>query len=136
MQTRKRTYSDTIVINCDNKTTMNEIVKLRTKELLSLLVTFCNLLYTFIKQYIINTKIFVYVIWVCLHYISAHLYVRYCTPVGITGFIYSLFMGPTPVCYALSWAIYTGNQSLFHMWSLFGSICVAYLSYTKPQSNE
>ena len=83
------------------------------------------------KNYIIETKIWIYLLWVCLHYVSAHIYVQYCTPVGIIGFIYSIFIGPTPICYALSWAIFNGNQSLFNMWSILGAICVQQLSFAK-----
>jgi hypothetical protein len=88
----------------------------------------------FTKNYIVDTKLWIYLLWICLHYISAHLYVRYCTPIGVVGFIYSIFIGPTPICYALSWAIHHGNQSIFNMWCLFGAICVGHISLPKVES--
>lgn len=101
--------------------------------LYSLLLYISEKIMYFSKAYIIDTKLWIYLLWICLHYISAHLYVRYCTPIGIIGFIYSIFIGPTPMCYALSWAIHNGNQSLFNMWSIFGAICVGHLSFTNVE---
>ena len=89
---------------------------------------------TIIESYIIGSKLGIYLLWMFLHYISSHLYVKWCTPIGISGFIYSLFMGPTPLCYALSWTIFTGNQSLLHMWSIIGAIFIGRLEFKKDKN--
>lgn len=94
--------------------------------------TFTN----FFKRVIIESKLWVYLLWIFLHYLSAHLYVRYCTPYGVMGIIYSIFIGPTPMCYALSWAIHNGNQSLFNLWSIMGALCIGHLSFPKYETNK
>ena len=52
--------------------------------------------------------------------VCVHMYVTYCAPYGIKGFLTSLFMTSTHVCHGLSWIIYQGGHLLFHMWVLLG----------------
>ena len=40
----------------------------------------------------------IYLLWICLHYFSAHLYIKFCVPNTIVGFIMSPFMIATPHC--------------------------------------
>lgn len=62
-----------------------------------------------------------YFIWVVLHYIATHLYVRMCTPLTIMGFIVSPFLVPAPHCQGLRWLIYKGGEQILAMWILFGA---------------
>ncbi len=102
----------------------------------SIMINACEYVIQCTKKYIIDTNLWIYLLWVCLHYASAHLYVYYCTPIGIFGFIYSIFISPTPLCYALSWSIYNGNLSLFNIWSILGALCVGRLSFTNVKINN
>lgn len=50
-----------------------------------------------------------YLMWWFLHYISVHLYVRYCVPLTLIGFVYSPLMSQFPHCYILRWFIDKGG---------------------------
>lgn len=63
----------------------------------------------------------VYVIWILLHYISPHIYVRYCVPATITGLVMSVFIAPAPHCQALRWTIYNGGNTIIAMWIFIGT---------------
>ncbi len=53
--------------------------------------------------------IMTYLLWWFLHYISVHLYVRYCVPLSFIGFFYSPIITQLPHCYALRWFIDKGG---------------------------
>ena len=61
-----------------------------------------------------------YISWIVLHYVAAHLYVRLCVQATIMGFILSPFLVPSPHCQALRWAIYNGGNSIIAMWAFIG----------------
>jgi DNA modification methylase len=63
----------------------------------------------------------IYILWILVHYISAHLYVRWCVPATIVGFITAPVLVPAPHCHALRWSIYTGGERIFAMWIMIGS---------------
>jgi hypothetical protein len=77
----------------------------------------------------------VYAIWIVLHYISPHLYVRYCVPATITGFVMSVFIAPAPHCQALRWTIYNGGNAILAMWIFVGTWFMQYLIPT-PIKND
>jgi hypothetical protein len=62
----------------------------------------------------------IYVIWILLHYISAHLYAHFCTPISVIGFILSPFMVTSPHCIALRWVIVNGSETIQNMWISLG----------------
>lgn len=62
-----------------------------------------------------------YFVWILLHYICSHLYVSWCTPLTIIGFILSPFVVPAPHCQALRWVIVTGSNSITAMWFALGA---------------
>lgn len=62
----------------------------------------------------------VYIIWITIHYISCQLYVHYCVPSGITGYLISPFLVSSPQCKALRWAFYTGGNIIDNMWNYLG----------------
>lgn len=62
----------------------------------------------------------VYIIWITIHYISCQLYVHYCVPSGVTGYLMSPFLVSSPQCKALRWAFYTGGNIIDNMWNYLG----------------
>jgi hypothetical protein len=71
----------------------------------------------------------IYLIWILLHYLASHLYVRLCVPNTIEGFIMSPFMVTTPQCQSLRWIVYNGSNIISNMWILLGTwICSVLLS--------
>lgn len=69
----------------------------------------------------------VYFMWIFIHYISAKLYITWCVPAGLTGFILAFIYAPSPHCNALRWAIYNGGNSISAMWILFGTWVISYI---------
>jgi hypothetical protein len=69
----------------------------------------------------------IYIIWIFLHYISAHLYVYSCNPLSIVGFITSPFLVPALHCKALRWIITNGAVNINAMWMTLGTWIVTKL---------
>jgi hypothetical protein len=63
----------------------------------------------------------IYLLWICLHYFSAHLYVKFCVPDTIIGFFMSPFMIATPHCQGLRWIVYNAAGIINNMWILIGA---------------
>jgi len=63
----------------------------------------------------------IYLLWIILHYIASHLYVKYCVPNSLFGFIISPFMVSTRHCMAIRWIIYHGANSIDTMWIILGT---------------
>jgi hypothetical protein len=85
-------------------------------------------------NFFINTSIFlfnmfimflkisgIYILWICLHYFSAHLYIKFCVPNTIVGFFMSPFMVATPHCQGLRWIVYNAAGVINNMWILVGA---------------
>jgi len=78
-------------------------------------------------SFILRTTVFlfkisgIYILWIGLHYFSAHLYVKFCVPNSIVGFIMSPFMIMTPHCQGLRWIVYNAANIINHMWILIGA---------------
>ena len=62
-----------------------------------------------------------YLLWILVHFVASHLYVYYCVPQTILGFIISPFMVATPHCYAFRWCIARGAESITTMWIVLGT---------------
>lgn len=62
----------------------------------------------------------VYIIWITIHYISCQLYVHYCVPTGVMGYLMSPFLVSSPQCKALRWAFYNGGNIIDNMWNYLG----------------
>ena len=71
----------------------------------------------------------IYLMWITLHYVAAHLYIHWCVPATLTGLIMSPFLVPAPHCFGLRWIIYQGGNSIIVMWSI---ISIWLLSYFIP----
>ena len=64
---------------------------------------------------------YIYIMWVFAHYIAAHMYIWFCVPATLIGFITAPFLIPAPHCQAIRWTIYTGGEKILAMWVLIGS---------------
>jgi len=64
---------------------------------------------------------YIYIIWITSHYIASHMYIWFCVPATIIGFVTAPFLVPAPHCQAIRWTIYTGGEKIFAMWLLIGS---------------
>lgn len=80
-----------------------------------------------ISSFILRTSIIslklssIYLLWICLHYFSAQLYVKFCVPNTILGFIMSPFIIMTPHCQGLRWIVYNAAHIINNMWMVIGS---------------
>jgi len=83
---------------------------------------FENIITTIFETIVILFKVsFFYILWICLHYFSAHLYIKFCVPNTILGFIMSPFMVSTPHCQGLRWIVYNAANIINNMWILIGA---------------
>jgi hypothetical protein len=69
----------------------------------------------------------IYLVWIVIHYGASHLYIKFCVPDGINGFILSPFIAPAPHCQALRWCIYNGGNSISAMWIILGAWILSHL---------
>jgi len=63
----------------------------------------------------------IYLAWICLHYFASHLYVKFCVPKTIMGFLLSPFMTSTPHCHGLRWVVYNAANMINNMWIVCGT---------------
>ena len=75
----------------------------------------------------------IFLFWLIVHYFSAHLYVYFCTPITVIGFVMSPVLIPAAHCQALRWLIYNGGNSIIAMWLLFATWI---LQFIKPVPYE
>jgi hypothetical protein len=73
-----------------------------------------------------SVKIFInvsgiYLVWIFLHYLASHLYVKLCVPSTIIGFLLSPFMTATPHCQGLRWIVYNAANIINNMWIILGA---------------
>ena len=85
-----------------------------------------NHFYDYLK--IIRNVCGMYFVWILLHYLSAHLYIYFCVPATIAGFLLAPFMVPAPHCQALRWAVYNGGNVIIAMWVLIGASFMKWLT--------
>jgi len=63
----------------------------------------------------------IYLSWITAHYIAAHLYIKYCTPASVVGFLLSPLIASTPHCEGFRWMISTGGSNVTAMWTIMGA---------------
>jgi hypothetical protein len=87
-------------------------------------------------KFIINIS-GIYLLWILLHYIASHLYVKFCVPCTLFGFIMSPFMTATPHCQGLRWIVYNAANMINNMWIIFGAwICSTLLIINKDKPHD
>jgi len=100
-----------------------ELERISKSKILDNFYEFTDMSITFLfKTSIFLFKISgVYLLWIGLHYFSAHLYVKFCVPNSVVGFIMSPLMMTTPHCQGLRWIVYNAANIINHMWILIGA---------------
>jgi hypothetical protein len=79
----------------------------------------------------------IYLVWITLHFIASHLYVKICVPASFLGFIVSPFLTTTPHCQSLRWIIYNGANTINNMWVIIGTwLSSNLLFFTRNMSQE
>lgn len=84
----------------------------------------------------------IYILWVLLHYISAHLYVYFCVNSTILGLITSSFIVSSQHCVALRWIIVNGAENIKTLmmfgatWVVSQIILTKYMNYNTPDEEE
>ena len=97
--------------------------------------------FNFVKTRALNTFWFVfdacsiYLMWVVLHYLASHLYVYFCAPKTLVGFLYSPLIIAAPHCRALRWVIFNGAISIDNMWLVFGTWLCSKILIARPVQN-
>jgi hypothetical protein len=74
----------------------------------------------------------IYLMWICLHYFASHLYVKFCVPTTVMGFLLSPFMTATPHCQGLRWVVYNAANMINNMWIVCGTWICSTLLKTNP----
>lgn len=95
--------------------------------------SYCTMIVSFIKGIVIFMfqSCGIYIFWICVHYISAHLYTEMCVPRTYTGFILSPLMAQTPQCRAIRWMLLSASSVIDNMWLVFGTWLVSNLIIPK-----
>jgi hypothetical protein len=78
----------------------------------------------------------IYLVWIFLHYIASHLYIKLCVPSSFFGFLMSPFMTATPHCQGLRWIVFNAANMINNMWIILGAwICSTLLIVNKDNMN-
>jgi hypothetical protein len=79
----------------------------------------------------------IYLLWICLHYTASHLYIHFCVPNTLIGFMMSPFMTATPHCLGLRWVVYNAASMINNMWIILGTwICSTILIINNDRTSE
>lgn len=62
----------------------------------------------------------IYIFWITLHFISSHLYARFCAGNTIFNILMSPFVAPMPYCVSMRWVIFKGAKVIEVMWIFAG----------------
>jgi len=92
---------------------------------------------SWIKSAVINAAKFagIYFVWIIIHYLASHLYVKFCTPENIFGFIMSPLLTISPHCIALRWAVNNGAIIINSMWVILATWISAKLIFPDRLAN-
>ena len=63
----------------------------------------------------------VYLMWIGIHYASAHIYPYFCADLSVMGVITSPFLVMAPHCKALLWLEQTSTVAIQNMWIILGT---------------
>jgi len=69
----------------------------------------------------IHNIVWVYLVWILIHYLVPHMYVHMCVPATAMGFIMSPLNATTPHCRAMRWAIYESGEIITTIWIVMGT---------------
>ena len=112
-----------------NKTSKDIIIE----NVYIFLIKLCSFIF---KTLILVFKVSgIYLLWICLHYFSAHLYIKFCVPSTLYGFLISPFMIATPHCQGLRWIVYNAAGIINNMWILIGAWIYSMIWIFNNESN-
>jgi hypothetical protein len=102
------------------------VVKKKKIETLRLYIYITNIQTTMTNTRAILSNYLLRYILLCIgfitaHYVSAHLYVWWCVPSGVKGYVMSPFLTLSPHCQFLRWVTYNGGVCINACWVLLGS---------------
>jgi hypothetical protein len=69
----------------------------------------------------------IYILWIGIHYASAHLYPYFCADLSLAGLVTSPFLAMAPHCRAIAWLQKTSTTVIENMWVLLGTWTAAQL---------
>lgn len=119
----------------DNDSNKLNYFKIFISQSYDITIISINYIYKTLKLFINVSGI--YFMWIFLHYISSHLYVKFCVPNTIIGFLLSPFMTATPHCQGLRWIITNAANMINNMWVVLGAwICSTILIINKDTSRD
>jgi hypothetical protein len=136
-ENNKEEIKNTNVEETDNELNDTELEKISKTDGIDRLYNFCIKCCLFIfKTIILLSKISgIYLLWICLHYFSAHLYIKFCVPHTIIGFIMSPLMISTPHCQGLRWIVYNAANIINNMWVIIGAWIYSLLWIANKDNN-
>jgi hypothetical protein len=73
----------------------------------------------------------IYILWIVIHYNSAHLYNHFCVPEGIYGFLISPLLVQTPHCRVLRFMIFNGANNIDVFWGFVIGFIIRSLTIKK-----
>lgn len=120
----KQKLNDKCIVEDENENlneNLNEIdsLKSETNYIYKYINKAINFLY---KTLLLAIKVSgIYLLWICFHYFSAHLYIKFCVPDTVIGFLMSPFMIATPHCQGLRWIVYNAAGIINNMWIVIGT---------------
>jgi hypothetical protein len=93
------------------------------KEIKQVKTNYFFVFYNFTYKYVVLIiKVSgIYLLWIFLHFVATHLYVNFCVPKSVMGFIMSPLMVAAPHCYTFRWCITNGANNISTMWVVFGT---------------
>lgn len=105
------------------KKSKKEQKKETDKEIKQVKTNYFFVFYNFTYKYVVFIiKVSgIYLLWIFLHFIATHLYVNFCVPKTVVGFIMSPFMTATPHCQGLRWIVYNAAGAINNMWIILGT---------------
>ena len=75
----------------------------------------------------------IYLFWIAVHFLSANLYVYYCTNWSFYGFFSSAFMVATPHCIGLNWMTNWTHNTIRNMWLTLGTWLISKIMENKEK---
>ena len=111
--------------NNNDKNNMNSNNSFKDTKMYTIMC-YCGRQFLGILKFIFFVSNF-YVLWIGLHYLSAHLYVYFCTPNTIIGFIISPFIAAAPHCKAFRWVIHNSASVINNMWTSLSTWLCSFL---------
>jgi len=78
----------------------------------------------------------VFVLWTILHYISPRMYIYFCAPLTVFGFIMSPMSSTMPHCKALRWLFIASADNINAMLVLFGTWLVSIFMHLNKKKND